>query len=159
VNTEEIGGLCDRPAGVSKIKKNEPPESLSKTRVFERVRGGTAMRGHIHTLPRRTTGTRGRFAYVDTMLDSSISGWASTASAVAAWLALLLSIINLVSTLRRENRREQRQRPLLVPYLRDGLVQRLADKSSRVYAFFLSISNRSDSNNSIREIELRHVPG
>jgi hypothetical protein len=106
-------------------------------------------------LPRRPTGTRGRVAGVGTVPDSSTSGWASTASAVAAWLALLLSIINLGSTLRRENRREQRQKPLLVPYLQDGLVQILADKSSRLYAFLLSISNRSDSNNSIREIELR----
>jgi hypothetical protein len=90
-----------------------------------------------------------------TVLDSNISGWASTASAVAAWLALILSVINLGSTLRRENRRERRQKPLLVPYLQDGLVQILSDKPSRVYGFLLSISNRSDANNSIREIELR----
>jgi hypothetical protein len=86
------------------------------------------------------------------MPDSSISGWAS---AGAAWLALIISLINFIFSMKRERRQEQRQKPLLIPYLQDGLVQRSSDHSSRIFAFLLSVSNRSDFNNAIADVEMR----
>jgi hypothetical protein len=84
--------------------------------------------------------------------------WAASASAVAAWLALGLSFLSLHSSrkaMRLAEQQEERRRPLLVPYLDDGYVRIGPNGGSRLYAFLLSVSNRSDSNNSVAEVERR----
>ena len=91
-------------------------------------------------------------------VNSQISILATIASAVAPWLALVLSLLSLRSSrraVRLAEQQDERRRPSLVPYLRDGYVRTGSDESSRVYAFLLSVSNRSDSDNGIAEVELR----
>jgi hypothetical protein len=80
------------------------------------------------------------------------------ASAAAAWIALILSGGSLLvsrKAMKIAQQQEDRRKPLLVPYYRDGFFQRDPDGNGRIYALLLSISNRSDSNNTIAELELR----
>jgi hypothetical protein len=84
-----------------------------------------------------------------------MSGWPAVASAVVAWLAFLLSLTNLFISLRVTHRQEERRRPRLVPYYRDGFYRGDADSKKRIYAFLIAISNRSDTNNTVAELELR----
>ena len=90
------------------------------------------------------------------MSDAGFS-WPGIASAIAAWVALLMSGGSLWMSrraVRIAERQEKRREPLLKPYYRDGFYQPDAD-GGRVYAFLLTVSNRSDSNNTIIELELR----
>lgn len=84
-----------------------------------------------------------------------MSGWPAIASAVAAWLAFLLSVINLAINLQATRRQEQGRRPRLVPYYRDGFYRGDSGGNGRVYAFLIAISNRSDTDNTVADLELR----
>jgi hypothetical protein len=84
-----------------------------------------------------------------------MSGWPAVASAVAAWLAFLLSVSNLFINVRATHRQEERRRPRLVPYYHDGFYRGDAGGKGRVYAFLIALSNRSDTNNTVAELELR----
>ena len=77
-------------------------------------------------------------------------------SAIAAWIALLLSIVNVRTSrkaLRLSEQQEERRKPSLSVYLQEGFIS--PSESARVYAFLLSVSNRSDNNNSVAEASLR----
>jgi hypothetical protein len=81
----------------------------------------------------------------------------TVASAIAAWIALVLSIINVRTSrgaLRLAEQQEHRRKPSLVIYLQEGLVSPSPQRDARVYAFLLSVSNRSDNNNSVAEATL-----
>jgi len=84
--------------------------------------------------------------------------WPAIASAAAAWLALLLSGSSVFISRRAmkiAERQEERRQPRLVPYYRDGFYQEDVSGKQRIYAFLIAISNRSDTNNTITELELR----
>jgi hypothetical protein len=86
---------------------------------------------------------------------SSIQILAAIASATAAWMALLLSVLNLFTSrraLRISERQEARRKPSVATYLQDGYVS--AEPSQRVYAVMISLSNRSDNNNGIAQATL-----
>jgi hypothetical protein len=77
-----------------------------------------------------------------------------TASAIAAWLALILSLVNVRRSrraLRLSERQEERRKPSLVVYLQEGFTSANAQPGIRVYALLLSVSNRSDNNNAVAE--------
>jgi hypothetical protein len=87
--------------------------------------------------------------------------WPAIASAGAAWLALFLSLLNLHTSrraIRLAERQDQRRQPQLVPYLQKAQLHFTPNKD-RVYAFSLSVSNRSDTGNAIAEAELRLTYG
>lgn len=92
-------------------------------------------------------------------MPSDLQIWATVASAGAAWIALFLSIINIRTSrkaLRISEQQETRRRPSLVAYLQDGYLSVGAMPDARVYAFLVSLSNRSDSDNAVAEATL-HV--
>ncbi len=83
---------------------------------------------------------------------SNIQIFAAVASAMAAWMALLLSVLNVFTSrraLRISEQQEVRRKPSVVAYLQDGYVA--VEPSSRVYAILISLSNRSDNNNAIAQ--------
>lgn len=89
-------------------------------------------------------------------LSTDFLKWTSFAAAVAAWIAAVFAYLTARRSgraLRIAEQQEARRRPLLVLYLHSGYLRR-TDKE-RVYAFMLSVSNPSDSNNAIARIDLR----
>jgi hypothetical protein len=88
---------------------------------------------------------------------SNIQIFAAVASATAAWMALLLSVLNFFTSrkaLRISEQQEARRKPSMVVYLQDGYIAVGAKAGSRVYAILVSLSNRSDSNNAIAQAVL-----
>jgi hypothetical protein len=82
---------------------------------------------------------------------------AAILSAIAAWLALAFSIYGVYAArkaLRISEIQEERQKPDLVPYLVQSSYCFDEDDKNRIYAFLISISNRSDSNNAIARADL-----
>jgi hypothetical protein len=91
-------------------------------------------------------------------MNTDASSLASIASALAPWVALLLSALSFRTSrkaFKLAEAQDERRKPLLFLYLRDGYFRRGQDGKSRLYAFLLSVSNRSDSANAIAELELR----
>jgi hypothetical protein len=90
-------------------------------------------------------------------LSMEIQWLIAGASAIAAWLALLLSLLNFRTSrraLRLAEKQDDRRAPSLALYLGEGFF--ISQKSGgRVYAFLLSVSNRSDSNNAVASVFLR----
>jgi hypothetical protein len=91
-------------------------------------------------------------------MSNDLSLYAAIASGVAAlvsaWFAYL-SIRVSKRSLRLSEQQEERRHPHLVPYLIDGYVKFVAHENLRVYGFSLSISNRSDVDDSVAQIELQ----
>ena len=86
-----------------------------------------------------------------------VVSWINIASLAVAVIALLLSFCSFIVSFRAfrlAQRQDNRRQPSLVSSLLNGYVQFLEE--TRVYAFLLSISNISDSNNALAKIEL-HV--
>ncbi|WP_430398125.1 hypothetical protein [Ferrovibrio sp.] len=82
---------------------------------------------------------------------------AEIASATAAWVALLLSIGSLWYARKAQllaNQKEERLNPKLKLYVQDSFVKKSKDTQHRTYSLLLSVTNRSDANNSISEIDL-----
>jgi len=91
-------------------------------------------------------------------MANDLSLYAAIASGVAAlvsgWFAYLsLRVSN--RSLRLSQQQEERHRPHLVPYLIDGYAKFVARDNLRVYGFSLSVSNRSDVDDSVAQIELQ----
>jgi len=88
---------------------------------------------------------------------SSVQIFAAVASAAAAWMALLLSVLNFFTSrkaLRISEQQEARRKPSVVAYLQDGYIAAGLKPISRVYAILVSLSNRSDNNNAIAQAML-----
>src|SRR5260370_42142936 len=84
-----------------------------------------------------------------------ISFWVPIVSTVAAWCALLITWRNsriASRSLKLAEMQEQRRRPNLTSYLADGYCK--SKTGSRLFAFLVSLSNPSDINNSIVQVEL-----
>lgn len=82
---------------------------------------------------------------------------ATLASATAAWIALVLSIVNARTSrraLRLSEQQEARRKPSLAVYLQEGFVSPSPQRDARIYALLLSVSNKSDNNNSVAEAAL-----
>ncbi len=82
--------------------------------------------------------------------------WVSAASALAAWIAAGIAWWIARATrksLRLAEQQEQRRRPNLVLYLADGYSK--FEKDSRLLAFSISVSNPTDTDNSIAQVELQ----
>ncbi len=78
-------------------------------------------------------------------------------SLLAAWIAAILAYRSHVIASRSLALAEEQatgRRPLLVPYLVDGFVSRYGTLDKRIYAFSISLTNRSDIDNSIANIDL-----
>jgi hypothetical protein len=93
----------------------------------------------------------------DNALAWETSTLTTVATAIAAWIALVLSIINARTSrraLRLSEQQEARRKPSLAVYLQEGLVSPSPQQDARIYAFLLSVSNRSDNNNSVAEATL-----
>lgn len=89
------------------------------------------------------------------------SGWDPSAvvavvSAVAAWMAVIFAYSGSRTAKRSldlAHQQEARRRPRIVPYLAEGYTRRTPEQ--RLYAISLSLSNPTDSDNSIAKIELQ----
>lgn len=77
----------------------------------------------------------------------------SFASAIFAFWSIMIA----KRSLRLSEEQAKARLPQLVPYLMDGLIRRLDERKTKLYAFSLSLSNRSDSDNSLSAIELRII--
>jgi hypothetical protein len=83
--------------------------------------------------------------------------WTNVTSVVIALAALLVSLCSFIVAFRAfrlAQKQDDRKRPSLVPSLLNGYVQFRETQKVRVYAFLLSVSNPSDSNNSLAKLEL-----
>jgi hypothetical protein len=92
------------------------------------------------------------------MDTSSLSLLIAVVSAVTAILAAGFAYWSARTSqraLRLAERQESRRLPALVLYLADGYLRRNADAGHRVYAFLISISNQSDSDDAIARLDLR----
>jgi hypothetical protein len=86
-----------------------------------------------------------------------ISTLSTVASGTAAWIALVLSVINARTSrraLRLSEQQEARRKPSLAVYLQEGFVSPSPQRDARIYALLLSVSNKSDNNNSVAEATL-----
>lgn len=79
--------------------------------------------------------------------------WIAIASALFAFWSIRIA----QRSLRLSEEQANARLPNLVPYLMDGLVRRFDEREKRLYAFSLSLSNRSDSDNSLSALELRII--
>ncbi len=89
-------------------------------------------------------------------MQYDLSKFAEVVSAGAVWLALLLSLLSFIiskKALRLSEQQEERRKPRLVPYLQEGYVRRHAE--GRVYAFLLSVSNPTDSDNAMAALDFQ----
>lgn len=87
---------------------------------------------------------------------SNFLKWMPLAAVVAAWAGAIVAIFNArrsIQALRLAEQQEARRRPVLVPYLLRGYLRRVDE--DRIYMFLLSVSNPSDSDNAIAQIDLR----
>lgn len=93
-------------------------------------------------------------------MDTETGNLAELATAGAAWLALLLSILGISLNWRATRiaeKQEKRRHPLLVAYLQDAFMERNKGRKTRIYTLPVTVSNRSDSGNAIANLELRIV--
>lgn len=91
-------------------------------------------------------------------MASAASSWPEIVTAIVAVVALIVSVISLYfswQALRLENRREMRRQPVLIPLLLNGYVRVDHVGGARVYAFFISVSNPADTDNTVAELDLR----
>jgi hypothetical protein len=95
-------------------------------------------------------------------VDTNSKTWVDMASLAIPLLALSVSVLSLFVSYRAfrlSSKQEERKRPLLVPSLLNAYVQFCEEEKVRVYAFQLSISNPSDSNNAIANLDLQITYG
>ena len=86
------------------------------------------------------------------------TSWIAVAALVISFASAFFAFwSNIIAkrSLRLSKEQAKARLPNLVPYLIDGLARRLDERKTKLYAFSLSLSNRSDSDNSLSIIELR----
>lgn len=86
--------------------------------------------------------------------------WIAIASAVASCSAALFAFWSIKIAQRSFRLSEDQANsrlPNIVTYLMDGMVRRFDESEKRLYAFSISLSNRSDSDNSLSALELRMI--
>jgi hypothetical protein len=87
---------------------------------------------------------------------SDLIKWTPLVAAAAAWAGAFVAYLNArrsSQALRLAEQQEARRRPVLVPSLLRGYLHRVDE--DRIYMFLLSVSNPSDSDNAIAQIDLR----
>jgi hypothetical protein len=99
------------------------------------------------------------------LMEPVTAFWLDVVRTVAIVAALLVSVASFVVAIRAQRialRQEARRTPLLVPYYVEGFIRYLPD-GGRAYAFLLSVSNPTDTNNSVAAVDLaisyRQGPG
>ena len=83
--------------------------------------------------------------------------WSAVASAIAAWVAAWYAFGS--ARIARKSyelalQQEQRRRPALELYLLNAHIRRFMTQQCRIYIFDLEITNKSESDNSVRDIRL-----
>ncbi|MCK5613670.1 hypothetical protein KAR91_68025 [Candidatus Pacearchaeota archaeon] len=82
----------------------------------------------------------------------------SIGSLLAAWVAAIMAFRSnniAKKSLRIVEEQAKGRSPLLVPYLMKSLFITTRDESNRIYAFLVSLTNRSDLDNSVVNIQLQ----
>lgn len=90
-------------------------------------------------------------------LYESIVNWIPVVSAVAALIALLLSLISFRTAKKAyllALKQDLRQQPSLELYIADSYICPSTPPIPRLFVFLIKITNTSDAGNSIRELEL-----
>ena len=93
-------------------------------------------------------------------MSSKLALLIAAAAALASWVAAWFSYISARSSkhsLRIAEQQEKRRQPQLVPYLVDGYYKSISQDRFSIYAFSLSISNPSDIDNAIAQLELQLI--
>jgi len=83
--------------------------------------------------------------------------WTDKVTAIAAGVALLVSFVSLYFSWcaqRLANEQERRRRPQLIPALLNGYFHVDPGSKARIYAFYLSVSNPTDSDNAVASTDL-----
>jgi hypothetical protein len=89
-------------------------------------------------------------------MEALIKEWTDIVVAAAAVAALIISFVSLrVSSraLQLSEKQERRKEPQLVPHLLDSDFEDLSG-GDRVYSFWLSVRNPTDSDNAVAQIEM-----
>lgn len=89
------------------------------------------------------------------LLDTTF--WISILSIVIASVAVLISYLGMRTakrSLRLSEEQDRRHAPRLVPYLKEGYCKSPIGSSFRVFAFSISVSNPSDTDNSVARLDL-----
>jgi hypothetical protein len=90
-------------------------------------------------------------------MDVISANWMNVVGLAVGLIALIVSFCSFLVSLkafRLSQKQDARKRPVLVPSILNGYLQFSETEKSRVYAFLLSISNPSDSNNALARAEL-----
>lgn len=93
-------------------------------------------------------------------MSNDLALWIAIASLLISFASALFAFwSNMIAkrSLRLSEEQAKVRLPQLVPYLMDGLIRRLDERKTKLYAFSLSLSNRSDSDNSLSALELRII--
>lgn len=89
---------------------------------------------------------------------SELAFFIAAAAAVAAWVAAWFAYVSARTSKRSlllAEQQEKRRQPKLVPYLAEGYYKSISQDHFSIYAFSLSISNPTDIDNAIAQIELQ----
>lgn len=93
-------------------------------------------------------------------MSNDLALWIAIASLLISFaLALFVFWSNMIAkrSLRLSEEQAKVRLPQLVPYLMDGRIRRLDERKTKLYAFSLSLSNRSNSDNSLSALELQII--
>lgn len=85
------------------------------------------------------------------------ANWMNVVGLAVGLIALIVSFCSFLVSLkafRLSQKQDARRKPVLVPSILNGYLEFSETEKSRVYAFLLSISNPSDSDNALAKAEL-----
>lgn len=90
-------------------------------------------------------------------MQDPLASWATIATAIVTLFVAILTLINTLiakDSLKIMQQQEKRRHPFLELYYVASFVKRFHEQKFRIYAINLRISNRSDSDNSLKELNL-----
>lgn len=90
-------------------------------------------------------------------MQDPLASWATIASAVVTLFVAILTLINTLiakDSLKLMQQQEKRRHPFLEIYSVASFVKRFQQQEFRIFAVNLQISNRSDTDDSIKELNL-----
>ncbi len=90
-------------------------------------------------------------------MQDPLASWAAIVAAIATFAVVLLTLFNILiakNSLKLMQQKEQRWQPNLQLYRVDAYAKRFKGQGFRVYGVNLRISNKSDADNSVKDLSL-----
>jgi hypothetical protein len=91
-------------------------------------------------------------------MQDPLASWAAIAGAIATFVIALLTFFSIRiarNSLKLMERREKRLHPDLDIFYIESYLRRDQEKNSRIYAVNIRVSNRSDTDNSVKDLSLK----